>query len=57
MAGTKIPVLACRESLVARYEVANPVNGAREVLFAYGLRNPWRISDPADKKRWAGDVG
>ena len=37
---------------------ANNTSGFREEIYAYGLRNPWRLSfDPVSGTLWTGDVG
>jgi glucose/arabinose dehydrogenase len=45
-----------RYAKIWRLNVNSP--GARPVLYAYGLRNPWRFSfDAANGNLWIGDVG
>ena len=37
---------------------ANNTSGFREEIYAYGLRNPWRLAfDPVSGRLWTGDVG
>jgi len=60
----KIIRIDVREASAAQPYEAPPDNpfvgrtGARPEVWAYGLRNPWRMTfDAADGRLWAGDVG
>ncbi|CAF3404204.1 unnamed protein product, partial [Rotaria sp. Silwood2] len=58
----RIDVNTTSGSLNYSIPTSNPfygnTSGYREEIFAYGLRNPWKISqDPVSSKIWVGDVG
>jgi glucose/arabinose dehydrogenase len=57
----RIDVGNVSENKSYRIPLDNPfvgINGAREEIWAYGLRNPWRFSfDATTGFLWAGDVG
>ena len=61
--GSILRIDVSEASAVTPYRVPpdNPFVGAAEVrgeIFAYGLRNPWRMAfDPSSGTLWAGDVG
>ena len=61
--GSVIRIDARESSAAKPYAVPpdNPfvgVEGARDEIWAYGFRNPWRMAfDPADGALWLGDVG
>ncbi|MYH41101.1 MAG: PQQ-dependent sugar dehydrogenase [Chloroflexi bacterium] len=57
----RIDVRSASEAAPYRVPEDNPfvgVNGARGEVWAYGLRNPWRMAfDPENGTLWVGDVG
>ena len=57
----RIDVRSASEAAPYRVPEDNPfvgVDGARGEIWAYGLRNPWRMAfDPAGGALWVGDVG
>ena len=57
----RIDVRRASESETYRIPPDNPLvdaSGARPEVWAYGLRNPWRMTfDPQSGELWAGDVG
>jgi glucose/arabinose dehydrogenase len=57
----RIDVRSVSENKNYGIPIDNPfvgINGAREEIWAYGLRNPWRFSfDATTGLLWAGDVG
>jgi len=61
--GTIIRIDVDREGASTRYAVPNDnpfvgVRGAKPEIWAYGLRNPWRMAfDRATGELWTGDVG
>ena len=59
--GTIIRIDVRKASLGRSYTIPpdNPaIAGARPEVYAYGLRNPWRMAfDPATGALWVGDVG
>ena len=57
----RIDVRSASEAAPYRVPEDNPfvgIDGARAEIWAYGLRNPWRMAfDPAGGSLWVGDVG
>ena len=56
----RIDVRGAAEEQLYRVPEDNPfqeTEGARPEIWAYGLRNPWRMSFDAEGRLWVGDVG